>query len=283
MTFSEIAPYIRSCRRRELPRSFRSDMGVMGANRILFIEGGIACLNDGDREYALGENDMVYIPAGCGYSLFCNRVCKMLVLDFDLTQKRSGVDIPLCTQPFDEFDMSLIPRDIPDGCEVLAELIVVNDAVELSELIARICYEFETKITFWQESCQSLTKLLLCEIQRSCLAGGTKARRGVETMLSYISENYQNTVTNTDLAEVSGYHKHYTNELMNFLAGTTLRQYLIEYRAKRACELLESSDLSLTKVAQKCGLLSSSYLCRTFKAVVGISPLHYRFSKRKQI
>ena len=58
--------------------------------------------------------------------------------------------------------------------------------------------------------------------------------------------------------------------------GVTMRSYLTELRLRRAAELLENSDMSVTTVCFACGYSSLSHFLRAFHQKYGASPGQYR-------
>ena len=57
---------------------------------------------------------------------------------------------------------------------------------------------------------------------------------------------------------------------------TTPTAYLQNIRLQAACKLLIESDASMTEIAQRCGLGSSSYFGAQFRAAFGCTPSAYR-------
>lgn len=58
--------------------------------------------------------------------------------------------------------------------------------------------------------------------------------------------------------------------------GVTLRQDVIESRLLRAAELLETTDLSVSAIAEQCGYDSDAYFMRQFRLHRGCTPTEYR-------
>ena len=50
----------------------------------------------------------------------------------------------------------------------------------------------------------------------------------------------------------------------------------MDYRIQTAKKLLESTDLSVTEIAMRCGFNSSSYFTKQFHALTGKTPAQYR-------
>lgn len=62
--------------------------------------------------------------------------------------------------------------------------------------------------------------------------------------------------------------------------GTTIIKYIINRRIELACELLKTTDLSVSSVGLSCGFLDEMHFMKTFKKVVGVSALNYRKSNK---
>lgn len=58
--------------------------------------------------------------------------------------------------------------------------------------------------------------------------------------------------------------------------GTTPRAWLAEVRMRRACELLRSTSLPLSEIAQRCGYADQSALTNAMKKLRGNTPAAYR-------
>ncbi len=67
------------------------------------------------------------------------------------------------------------------------------------------------------------------------------------------------------------FHRIYFNAF-----GVTFLQDVIESRLVYAAELLVNTDLSISKVAERCGYESDSYFMRQFKKQKGCTPTEYR-------
>lgn len=58
-------------------------------------------------------------------------------------------------------------------------------------------------------------------------------------------------------------------------------EYLTNYRISRAMELLESSDMSITEIAGKCGFAQTGYFSVKFSEIAGCTPSAYRKGTRR--
>ena len=58
--------------------------------------------------------------------------------------------------------------------------------------------------------------------------------------------------------------------------GVTLIKYVTQKRIELACELLRTTNLSVSSVAYSCGFSDEIHFMKTFKKAIGLSALQYR-------
>jgi len=100
----------------------------------------------------------------------------------------------------------------------------------------------------------------------------TRARQ----VLSYIHSNYQDDIMVEQLANIAGLSPYHFIRWFKHLTSTTPHEYLINYRLKKAKELLINTDDSIEQIACQCGFNSASHFCRCFKKEVGVTPREFR-------
>lgn len=130
-------------------------------------------------------------------------------------------------------------------------------------------------------SCRARVNLLelfhLAEEEYSHLVGTEiPASPLAHKVLEYIHANYEREITVGALCEL--YHTNHTTLLRDFrsLTGTTINQYVVEYRLQLVKEALLFSSLSVEEIAEKFGFRQAAYLSRVFKARMGESPGQFR-------
>lgn len=99
----------------------------------------------------------------------------------------------------------------------------------------------------------------------------------VSEILAYIAQNYQENISIGELAE----HKYFMNSsylsrLFKNETGQTFSAYLMEFRMKKARELLESDLLKISDVAMLSGYHDVSRFIQYFKKTYGVTPEEYR-------
>ena len=58
--------------------------------------------------------------------------------------------------------------------------------------------------------------------------------------------------------------------------NTTIHQYLLDYRLKKATELLINDELNVKEIAFFCGFEDPNYFSKVFKKRYGRSPLEFK-------
>ena len=66
---------------------------------------------------------------------------------------------------------------------------------------------------------------------------------------------------------------------MKQITGLGIAEYLNKYRIEVACQLLKTTDLSISDIATDIGFNSSKYFSTAFKLATGLSPREYRNNK----
>lgn len=103
----------------------------------------------------------------------------------------------------------------------------------------------------------------------------------VEKILEFIEENYWNPELGMQMLEehfkISGRS---ISRIMRREINRTYKEYLNEIRLKKACELLESSEWSIQKIANEIGFYDVSGFYKSFKQAENVTPDEYRNSKK---
>lgn len=83
-----------------------------------------------------------------------------------------------------------------------------------------------------------------------------------------------------DLAREVGLSRFHFWRAFKQSTGMTPHAFLAQRRLERSCDLLRSSNLSLTQIALECRFCSSSHFATAFKRVFGVTPKDFRRQSR---
>lgn len=103
-----------------------------------------------------------------------------------------------------------------------------------------------------------------------------KKRSYVEDSLQYIENNYDHSFSIQEIADSLGLERTYLYRLFKKVTGFSPQEYLLDYRIRKACELLQNTDLPIAQISRSVGYEDSLYYSRLFKQYMKSSPSSYR-------
>ena len=98
----------------------------------------------------------------------------------------------------------------------------------------------------------------------------------VSRIIHFVQRNFYNQISNEDIAKFCSCSVSTVCHLFKKSKGISIRKYIVNLRMNYAKELLRTSSLSITVIAQKCGFSDYNYFAVSFKSETGISPSEYR-------
>ncbi len=97
-------------------------------------------------------------------------------------------------------------------------------------------------------------------------------------VISLIETKYTENITIDILSSMSCMSKRNFIRVFKHNYGTTPIDYIMNLRFKKACELLKSSNNSISQIALECGFDDPNYFSRQFKKQIGKTPMQWRKS-----
>ena len=96
----------------------------------------------------------------------------------------------------------------------------------------------------------------------------------------YIDEHYKERITLKDIAASGGVSQSLCNQIFNRLTEKSPIEYLMHYRSRKVADLLQSSDMTMTEIAELTGCSGASYMAEIFKKYFKQSPREFRKSQK---
>jgi AraC family transcriptional regulator len=78
------------------------------------------------------------------------------------------------------------------------------------------------------------------------------------------------------IAERSGYCEKQLRNIFKQSMGISPKQYILQLKIDKSCELLEASSLSISQISETFSFSSPYHYTNTFKKMKGVSPTVYR-------
>ena len=111
------------------------------------------------------------------------------------------------------------------------------------------------------------------------LLGGEPLRPVMNYMreaIQYINTKYCESIMVQQIADHCGVDRAYLSKIFKYATGKTLQEYLIQFRIKRAKQLLKDTDLSVKYVSYSVGYNDPFTFSKVFKKQEGVSPSVWR-------
>jgi YesN/AraC family two-component response regulator len=114
--------------------------------------------------------------------------------------------------------------------------------------------------------------------RQHALSGSTQLL--IRQAMSYVHQHYTEPIGREDIAAHININADYLTDCFRQELNLTPMMYLRRYRIRQACEMLETTDLSIMQVALKVGFSESAHFTRTFQREVGMTPRAFRHAKK---
>lgn len=98
----------------------------------------------------------------------------------------------------------------------------------------------------------------------------------VDKAIDFILRNYSRDISVSDIVEFVGLNRSYFCSVFKESLNVSPRDFLISFRMKKAADLLSTTPLSIGDIARSTGYNDPLCFSKTFKRVMGVSPLNYR-------
>lgn len=98
----------------------------------------------------------------------------------------------------------------------------------------------------------------------------------VRQAIEIIKSSYSQKISMLEIARSVGLDRTYLSSLFKARFGVSLQGFLLEYRMRRAAELLRRPELSVSDISRSVGYNDPFLFSKMFKKVNGCSPKHFR-------
>ena len=243
--------------------------------------------HNGYELYYLLEGEVYYFIENAVYSV---KKGDMVLIPRNLIHKTSSRNKPDCKRvliSFQDsfvFDMLKYDKNLLDCFNLRIISLSKQNKKTLENIIGKLLNEFGGIY----EPNYALIKALLCELlillcrnvgndelKNSVQIDNITSQKIIE-VVEYINKEYKQDITLEMLAKQFYMSSAYLSRLFKKVTGFHYSEYLTNVRIKQAVYLLSNSNYNVTQIALNTGYNSSNHFCKSFKSVMGISPLKYK-------
>lgn len=153
---------------------------------------------------------------------------------------------------------------------------------ELEQLMKKMFSEFTERKNGYLDLLRAYLIELIIKIfrQMSVEDNHLTKQKYIDLAVRYIEANYAEKITLESIAYRSFFSKTYFGNLFKRETGMCFSDYLQNVRIRHACDMLVTTDLPITSVAEKTGFTDMKSFYAIFKKREGITPKEYRLVAR---
>lgn len=174
-------------------------------------------------------------------------------------------------------------RNILDSINQRAFFIKMEENPMFATLVRSIFEKMQQKGEYYQECVGGMVYALLFEIARfngkiASQISGKNSSLQLQNAIAYVEKNYSNNFKIVDLANECHMSETHFRRIFQEKMNMTPIEYVNFVRVRKACELIDKTDISMEDVAEKVGFATPSTFNRNFRRIIGTSP--YQWKKR---
>lgn len=149
---------------------------------------------------------------------------------------------------------------------------------------SRLMVDFSGLLTVRQTGFRTEALVHVSNRLRQLLAAVSLCREGrpsrdnlsLDVIHGYMQDHLGERITLQELANLTGLSPAHFATRYRKLTGVAPIQHFLHLKVEQACQLLDTTDLSLLAISNELGYDDSYYFSRLFKKVMGQSPRNYR-------
>ena len=282
MKLSEIKPFVRYIQRLKITRQYSDRTLVPRDNRLFYCLGGYGCIDVLGVSYVMTRGALLLIPAATPYLLhYPEEDVNYISVNFDYSFEHSEKVRPIGPVSPEEFSANgAIERASFSDEPLLNEPLFFDNLILLEDLLSPMVVSYNKKLLYYELELSGVFTEVISSILRAKKLGNLSEPDSViSAILSYIHNNYAEKLTNAKIGAIFGYNANYVSDLIKSATAIPLHKYLESVRVERAAELLNTSEISVGRVAELCGFCDIYHFSKTFRARMGQTPTAYRKSK----
>lgn len=244
---------------------------------IILIISGSARVSIDNEEYVVNENEGVFINAGILHSVHANSNLKCILKSIVFHPRLIGSIDSIYWQNYIEpiiqnkcLHHIFLEHTNPSYNEIW------NKSVSVWNRLSNGDTGFEIHVR------NELSEIILAIVSNHSICKSrtnAKSLRNAErmkAMLQYIQTHFSEEITIATLSREALISESEVLRCFHNTIHTTPNRYLKQYRIQKACRMLVDTDYTSLEIALECGFQSSSYFTKTFKELMGCTPLEYR-------
>lgn len=238
---------------------------------IYFLAGDVSYFVN-DEIYPMRKYDLIFIPPFAIHRVIDNgdKFYERIVLNFK--------EKLFANTPFDRKILEFFSSEVK-------RISITNH--DIRNIFNSICYEQKVKDDFSDRRIILLLEELLILLNRESKQNKLQPDSNIKdekvlSIISYINENYMNNITLPLLSDKFYISQSYLVHLFKDRTGFTIMEYLNKKRISISQQMLSTNNYNISTVGELVGYNNLTSFSRTFKEIVGVSPMQYKKYQRSK-
>lgn len=252
--------------------------------------------------------EIAFVQSGCGWHVLGEAITRcesgsIYIIDFDeahmfMAENDSVLivyNLIFCPGffgvfPFEDQNFSNIVHNFllrtfrySDLTHSISAKFTSEEVTVITSLFDRMIAEYLTHKPGFEELIRSWTVELLVYIFRKLCAEEKLStplpqlkEEAFQCVFDYIQQHYAEAISLEKLATLIFVSPKYFTRLFKTYAGCTVSEYTQKIRIGHACEMLKTSSLPITEIAERTGYHDVKYFHTVFFRLMGVTPAEYR-------
>ena len=289
MNLNYISPYIRVAMDSIIQPPWYLKERVIFDYELLYVMEGKALITIEDEEYTANPGDIFLLKPKKPHSIkvLGNTCFHQPHIHFDLLFQADSPEVKVSFKPLkqlSENELDKFREDITGEAELnLPDKIYVSNIKYFEELLFEIIKEFEIKKPFYDIDIKGLfIRLWIYIIRENHWRNNPAAysnREILKMIRDYLTLHINEDISMDDLVSEFKISKYHMIRLFRNAYATTPIHLHRMMRIAKVKEMVQFTDLSMTKIAEIFGFGSINALSRAFRKIEGVPPTFYRSGK----
>lgn len=282
LSFNDITPYVRYVQHITLDPGVPAGWKKLYDHRLTYVCGGKGEIHVEESIFPCQKGDLLYWGPDILYAVHRDATEPLTLINvhFDFTLTHRGKKFMPPAAFLQHFEPGLITERIHfTDTPLFNRPFHIPDYMQGEGALLLMAEEYKLRKNFNSQLLNGMLLSFLAYLSRhlTCQTEASNYRHLLaDQIIEHIHQNYDKPLTNKAIAERFNFHPNYLNRLFIGYTGTSLYQYILHVKANKAVELLHSTALSVTDIAQALGFYDIGHFSKFFKERVGCSPSKLR-------
>lgn len=282
MSFNDISPHVRYVNLIQCSYDWIVGPRVIYDHEFVYIHGGKGTIEIDNVCYKVVPGDLFFYGPLVNHTLASDQEDPFFIsgIHFDFTKKYKDRPFPLGSLIIENFREELVTERVNfTDFSGFPTHINLSSEPQIRNLIIEMAKEYEGGKIYYNNYLNSLFSLFVTAAARHIVNRNSKVeiKEGIlNQIIEFIQNNYNKNLSNEDIGEKFHFHPNYLNQLMVAHTGVSLHQYLVDFRIKKAVEMILNSNLTVSEISQTVGYDNVYYFFTLFKKKTGFTPSEIR-------